>query len=249
MQFWVVATKAPGVAHLFGECHSCHAPVSANDRMCKECGAGFVVESDRQFLGLASVHLLPGQASPEQIADQSGPRASGERAERDEAPASESAASAVPIEGVDALEAEPPVEPARTGRPARVVGRVALLIGVVGVCAGAAWLAVDRGVIREHVFDARGGDADASAVAPEAVEVEQVSGAESADVSEGGVEADAALTDASAIGEDAIVNLLREGRVEAAVQAAGELDGAGSYAAQAAFDRATRDRIAAFLLP
>lgn len=66
-QFWMLATAVPGVAHLFGACHSCRAPAKRSDAACGQCGASFLVEDDRQYLGLAEVRLIPGQASAEEI--------------------------------------------------------------------------------------------------------------------------------------------------------------------------------------
>lgn len=67
-QFWMFARNTPGVANLFGECHSCHTRVRAEDVACPACGADFAAPDDRQHLGLGPVHLLPGHASPETIA-------------------------------------------------------------------------------------------------------------------------------------------------------------------------------------
>lgn len=67
-QFWNFARNVPGIANLFGECHSCHAGVSPDDRECRSCGASFDVLDDRERLGLSDVRLLPGHAAPEQIA-------------------------------------------------------------------------------------------------------------------------------------------------------------------------------------
>lgn len=67
-QFWTFARNTPGVAHQLGECHNCHAPAAADDRVCRACGADFTHADDRQHLGLAPVHLLPGHTSPEIIA-------------------------------------------------------------------------------------------------------------------------------------------------------------------------------------
>lgn len=67
-QFWSIARRTPGVANLLGLCHACQADVQPEDHFCDDCGASFLVESDRQHLGLATVHLLPGQAAPEDIA-------------------------------------------------------------------------------------------------------------------------------------------------------------------------------------
>lgn len=67
-QFWSIARRTPGVANLLGLCHACQADVQPEDHFCDDCGASFVVETQRQHLGLATVHLLPGQATPEDIA-------------------------------------------------------------------------------------------------------------------------------------------------------------------------------------
>ena len=51
-QFWAFARDTPGVAHLLGECHQCHAPAKPADRVCNVCRASFAVPNDRQSLGL-----------------------------------------------------------------------------------------------------------------------------------------------------------------------------------------------------
>lgn len=70
-QFWNYACRTPGLANLLGECHNCHAPVEPAMPACPGCGASFALVDDRQHLGLAAVHLLPGQASPEAIVEHS----------------------------------------------------------------------------------------------------------------------------------------------------------------------------------
>lgn len=67
-QFWTLASQVPSVANLLGQCHNCHTQVNPDEYMCGSCGAVFSPEADRQHLGLAPVHLLPGQASPEIVA-------------------------------------------------------------------------------------------------------------------------------------------------------------------------------------
>lgn len=67
-QFWARATGVPGVSHLLGVCHACQSPASPKHVSCTSCGASFEHDADRQYLGLGMVHLLPGQASPEQVA-------------------------------------------------------------------------------------------------------------------------------------------------------------------------------------
>lgn len=67
-QAWSFAGRVPSVANLLGLCHNCQREVSAEAFSCYACGASFAPEMDRQHLGLAPVHLLPGQAPPEVIA-------------------------------------------------------------------------------------------------------------------------------------------------------------------------------------
>ncbi|MBX3375616.1 MAG: hypothetical protein KF678_01270 [Phycisphaeraceae bacterium] len=67
-QFWNFAGRTPSVANLLGLCHNCRAAVKPDDYSCKACGAHFSPDPDRQHLGLAPVHLLPGDASPEIVA-------------------------------------------------------------------------------------------------------------------------------------------------------------------------------------
>ncbi len=67
-QFWMLAGRVPGVAHLLGVCHSCQAEVEREQYACTRCGAVFEVDKDRQHLGLGPARLLPGHGSPERIA-------------------------------------------------------------------------------------------------------------------------------------------------------------------------------------
>lgn len=67
-QFWMLARSIPGVAHLLGECHACHTKCNPADKLCVQCGARFEAPDDRQYLGLAEVRLLPGQASADAVA-------------------------------------------------------------------------------------------------------------------------------------------------------------------------------------
>jgi len=67
-QFWSPAKRAPSVANLFGLCHGCQCKVAPDDLACPRCGASFEPETDRQYLGLMPVRLLPGQAPAEAVA-------------------------------------------------------------------------------------------------------------------------------------------------------------------------------------
>lgn len=70
-QFWSLAKRTPGVSHLVGLCYACQEEVEPTDEICRFCGVSFEIEADRQHLGLAPVHLLPGQAPAEAIAESS----------------------------------------------------------------------------------------------------------------------------------------------------------------------------------
>lgn len=59
-QFWTSAAQTPGLGHLFGACHSCGTECNPTDVTCDECHASFVIESNRQHLGLGPIHILPG---------------------------------------------------------------------------------------------------------------------------------------------------------------------------------------------
>ncbi|MDX2146610.1 MAG: hypothetical protein SFZ23_03730 [Planctomycetota bacterium] len=72
-QFWRVATKVPGLSHIYGVCHSCAAPTATNAAACVACGASFEVDSGRSDLGLSPVWLIPGQATPDQIVEHAHP--------------------------------------------------------------------------------------------------------------------------------------------------------------------------------
>ncbi|MEM8758252.1 MAG: hypothetical protein AAGF47_10785, partial [Planctomycetota bacterium] len=67
-QFWSFAHNTPGIAHLFGACHACKAPADPGQERCGACGVSFLVAGERQHLGLAPIHLLPGDADATAIA-------------------------------------------------------------------------------------------------------------------------------------------------------------------------------------
>lgn len=67
-QFWMLARRVPGVAHLLGTCHSCQAPAKSDEYACRACGAVFQGERDRQHLGLGPIRPLPGEGTPEMVA-------------------------------------------------------------------------------------------------------------------------------------------------------------------------------------
>lgn len=58
-QFWELARRTPGVAHLFEVCHACQGAVGRGDARCGGCGASFEVAENRQFLGLGEIRELP----------------------------------------------------------------------------------------------------------------------------------------------------------------------------------------------
>lgn len=62
-QFWRRAGDTPGLAHLLGSCHACHAPAHPNDKICPQCAESFLAPDDRQRLGLAPIRALGGPRS------------------------------------------------------------------------------------------------------------------------------------------------------------------------------------------
>ena len=71
-QFWTVAKRVPGIAHLLGYCHNCDASVDPGDHGCHACGVPFGAYLDRNYLGLPDVRPLPWEAGAEE-AQQSAP--------------------------------------------------------------------------------------------------------------------------------------------------------------------------------
>ncbi|MFM7260214.1 MAG: hypothetical protein ACKO3W_06380 [bacterium] len=69
-QFWTIARRAPGLAHLFGRCYACQSPIGADDPACRECGAANSIEADRNFFGLPAYEPIapPANAKPDHSA-------------------------------------------------------------------------------------------------------------------------------------------------------------------------------------
>jgi hypothetical protein len=65
-QFWTIAKRVPGVAHLLGYCHNCAASVDPADHGCHACGVPFGAYLDRNYLGLPEIRPLPWEAQPEE---------------------------------------------------------------------------------------------------------------------------------------------------------------------------------------
>jgi hypothetical protein len=57
-QFWTVARRAAGLAHLFGRCHACYGPVTQEKPECADCGAGRLDWQDRNYLGLPPIETI-----------------------------------------------------------------------------------------------------------------------------------------------------------------------------------------------
>ncbi len=66
-QFWMRATRVPGVAHLLGVCHNCQEQARPDDYACGSCGAVFEVDRDRQHLGVGPIRLIAGQVPAGQV--------------------------------------------------------------------------------------------------------------------------------------------------------------------------------------
>lgn len=57
-QFWTRAAEIQGVAHLLGSCHACAGKATPSEHFCRTCGASFVVQNDRNWMGLDAVRPL-----------------------------------------------------------------------------------------------------------------------------------------------------------------------------------------------
>lgn len=51
-QLWTIARRAQGIAHLFGRCHACQAPVTEAEPACAACGATPDAPGERNYFGL-----------------------------------------------------------------------------------------------------------------------------------------------------------------------------------------------------
>jgi len=58
-QFWNVARRVQGVAHLLGVCHHCGTKVDSAEHGCHKCGTPFTVLRARDSLGLPEIRPLP----------------------------------------------------------------------------------------------------------------------------------------------------------------------------------------------
>jgi hypothetical protein len=64
-QLWTVARRAAGLAHLFGRCHACHGPVTAESPVCGACGTEPFDAADRNHFGLGPIEtVVPPQSQP-----------------------------------------------------------------------------------------------------------------------------------------------------------------------------------------
>ncbi len=66
-QYWTIARRVPGIAHLFGRCSACQSPVREDWPRCGHCGAEPPRLDDRNFLGLPAVERVaaPADARPD----------------------------------------------------------------------------------------------------------------------------------------------------------------------------------------
>jgi hypothetical protein len=58
-QFWNVAKRTPGIAHILGYCHNCSATVEPTDHGCHACGVPFGAWLNRDHLGVPAIRPLP----------------------------------------------------------------------------------------------------------------------------------------------------------------------------------------------
>ncbi len=57
-QFWTIARRVPGLAHVFGRCFACQSPVQPRAPKCGCCGAEPFAQQDRNFFGLPSIERV-----------------------------------------------------------------------------------------------------------------------------------------------------------------------------------------------
>lgn len=67
-QFWTIAKRVPGIAHLLGYCHSCDEHVNTDDHGCSVCGVPFGAYLERNILGLPSIKPMPWEAKLDESA-------------------------------------------------------------------------------------------------------------------------------------------------------------------------------------
>ncbi len=63
-QFWCAAKNAPGLAHLVGYCHSCHAEIGDSETRCPECAVEF--KSPKEFDEVGLIYKSPEQVKKAQ---------------------------------------------------------------------------------------------------------------------------------------------------------------------------------------
>jgi hypothetical protein len=63
-QFWTIARRVPGVAHLFGVCHECGSKADVHDHQCPACSVVFGASLERNELGLPEIRTLPWTPAP-----------------------------------------------------------------------------------------------------------------------------------------------------------------------------------------
>lgn len=164
-QFWCLAKRTPGIAHLLGLCHNCQAPARAEEILCSQCGASFHADSDRQHLGLLATRLLPGQAPAGIIAAASTPLSAGEVAEADAGPPAHlpSAPSRGAGAGAYPGAAPDPLASLLRRRRSHAPRRIALALIELGAIAAAYWIGLTR---REGRHEAAGRDRSTSREVP-----------------------------------------------------------------------------------
>lgn len=141
-QFWTLAKRAPGVAHLLGVCHLCQRSARSDEFLCSACGAGFSCESDRQHMGLGSVQMLPGQAPAAIIA------AASDRLDRVRPSVQTGPVRTATIQPAEPPSPGPPALIPRSHRPRAHPWALAVLVAVVA--GGIVWATLWATVLRER---------------------------------------------------------------------------------------------------
>ena len=66
-QYWTIARRVPGLAHFFGRCYACQAPVTEATPRCAQCGGEPPAIFDRNQFGLGAIDRVapPADARPD----------------------------------------------------------------------------------------------------------------------------------------------------------------------------------------
>lgn len=180
-QFWTRAAEIQGVAHLLGACQSCAGKASPSEHFCRTCGASFLAEHDRNWMGLDAMRPVT-PSGQDGVEHKPSLRPSHDAAMTAELPVAPSAPDAHAFDALFAPGAERP-SPAVSRTSARESRRRANAVGhavaaaTVALCAAALSIAVWAASAAHAVNTGSGSDATVG------VSTEEVAGSAAASVS------------------------------------------------------------------